>query len=42
MVSRPPARECFEDIVRWLDGDQSAHMDHGELECQLDAKRRRP
>jgi hypothetical protein len=49
-VSSPPAaagpdgfaaaRECFEDIVSWLDGDQSADLDHAELECQLDAKGR--
>jgi hypothetical protein len=35
------ARERFEIIVGWLDGDPSTLLDHGELERQLDIEGRR-
>jgi hypothetical protein len=35
------ARERFETILNWLDGDPSTLLDHGELERQLDIEGRR-
>jgi hypothetical protein len=35
------ARERFETILSWLDGDPSTLLDHGELERQLDIEGRR-
>lgn len=35
------ARERFQTILTWLDGDQSTRLDHGELERQLDVEGRR-
>lgn len=32
------ARERFETILSWLDGDQSTRLDHGELERRLDVE----
>lgn len=34
------ARERFETILSWLDGDSSTGLDHGELERQLDVEGR--
>jgi hypothetical protein len=34
------ARERFQTILSWLDGDQSTRLDHAELERQLDVEGR--
>ena len=40
---KPPMRaprECFEQLVGWLEGDEAAGLEHGQLEEQLDARGR--
>ncbi len=35
-----PARQSFEDLLVWLDGEEAASLSHGELEDQLDGRGR--
>ncbi len=39
-VGFQPSRECFEDVLGWLEGPDAAVLDHAELEDQLDARGR--
>lgn len=34
------SRECFEEVVGWLEGPEAGAMSHGELEDQLDCRGR--
>ena len=34
------SRECFEELLGWLGGDDADRLDHGELEEQLDSRGR--
>ena len=33
-------RECFEQLISWLEGDESAALEHARLEEQLDRRGR--
>ena len=33
-------RECFEQLIGWLEGDEAAGLEHGQLEEQLDTRGR--
>ena len=33
-------RACFEQLIGWLEGDEAAALEHGQLEEQLDQRGR--
>ena len=40
MPAMQAPRECFEQLIGWLEGDEAAGLEHGQLEEQLDSRGR--